>query len=188
MEYSTDGGESWVAYDSTNIPTFAGDQKVLVRFAADEATGTPASEAASLTFTKNVPAAVSASVIKIVNADNPSDEDAPDVITLIADGNIETTNWKTSNLMAGDSIEITIGDETLTYVLQQGDIEKLTGTEDIMITVGTTTDGVTYSNDASNATAQSFDLALTDTSSVVVKLIDQKGNEVNVPDVIVTTD
>lgn len=57
-----------------------------------------------------------------------------------------------------------------------------------MMTVGTTTDGVTYSNDASNTTAQSFDVALTDTSSVVVKLIDQKGNEVDVPDVTVTTD
>ncbi|MBB6282041.1 hypothetical protein [Geobacillus subterraneus] len=56
------------------------------------------------------------------------------------------------------------------------------------MTVGTTTDGVTYSNDASNTTAQSFDVALTDTSSVVVKLIDQKGNEVDVPDVTVTTD
>ncbi|RAK19861.1 S-layer family protein [Anoxybacillus vitaminiphilus] len=58
MEYSTNGGQSWTAYDPTNEPTFEGDQTVLVRVAADPTAGTPAGETTELTFTANIPTQV----------------------------------------------------------------------------------------------------------------------------------
>ncbi|MGG4451635.1 DUF4073 domain-containing protein [Brevibacillus porteri] len=49
MEYSTNGGTTWTAYDAANAPTFAGDVTVQVRVKADGAT--PAGEEKTVTFT-----------------------------------------------------------------------------------------------------------------------------------------
>ncbi|MDQ7093932.1 DUF4073 domain-containing protein [Desulfosporosinus sp. PR] len=51
MEYSTDNGSTYTAYDVATPPTFTGDQTVLVRVAANSTTGAPASADTTLTFT-----------------------------------------------------------------------------------------------------------------------------------------
>ncbi len=56
MEYSTDGGASYTAYDPSNPPTFAGDVTVKVRVAANAVTGATAGADTTLTFTTNPPA------------------------------------------------------------------------------------------------------------------------------------
>ncbi|WP_158560732.1 DUF4073 domain-containing protein [Paenibacillus contaminans] len=56
MEFQIDGG-SYVKYDGTNAPDLSGNRTVLVRVAADAATGTPAGASTTLTFTANPPAA-----------------------------------------------------------------------------------------------------------------------------------
>ncbi|MFF2889280.1 DUF4073 domain-containing protein, partial [Paenibacillus sp. NPDC057967] len=61
MEFQVDGG-SYVKYDGTNAPNLAGNHTVLVRVAADTATGTPAGAATTLTFTTNPPAPAEPSV------------------------------------------------------------------------------------------------------------------------------
>ncbi|NGQ95605.1 DUF4073 domain-containing protein, partial [Brevibacillus sp. SYP-B805] len=55
MEYSTDGGQTWVAYDEQNVPTFEGNVTVQVRVAATQ--DTPAGEVTTVDFTANAPAA-----------------------------------------------------------------------------------------------------------------------------------
>ncbi|WP_342352581.1 S-layer homology domain-containing protein, partial [Paenibacillus castaneae] len=61
MEFKVDGG-SYVKYDGTNAPNLAGSHTVLVRVAADDATGTPAGAEMTLTFTPNPPAPAAPSV------------------------------------------------------------------------------------------------------------------------------
>lgn len=51
MEYSTDGGDTWTAYDPENPPVFEGEQTVQVRVAADG--DTPAGEVTTVSFTPN---------------------------------------------------------------------------------------------------------------------------------------
>lgn len=51
MEYSVDGGLSYTAYRTAQIPTFSGNQTVLVRFAANETNAAGLTK--SLTFTAN---------------------------------------------------------------------------------------------------------------------------------------
>ena len=52
MEYSTNGGTTWTAYDSANPPTFTGNQTVQVRIKASGSN--PAGPATTLTFTVNL--------------------------------------------------------------------------------------------------------------------------------------
>ncbi|WP_139991840.1 S-layer homology domain-containing protein [Paenibacillus paridis] len=56
MEFNVDGG-SYVKYDGTNAPNLTGTRTVLVRIAADAATGTPAGAETILTFVPNPPSA-----------------------------------------------------------------------------------------------------------------------------------
>lgn len=51
MEYSTDGGATWTAYDSANPPTFPGIQTVSVRYKETDAFY--ASDPVDVSFTKN---------------------------------------------------------------------------------------------------------------------------------------
>ncbi|TWH57208.1 putative cell wall-binding protein [Desulfitobacterium sp. LBE] len=52
MEYSTNGGTTWTAYDSANPPIFTGNQTVQVRIKASGSN--PAGPATTLTFTVNL--------------------------------------------------------------------------------------------------------------------------------------
>jgi hypothetical protein len=56
MEYSTDGGKTYIRYNPANPPTFDGDVTVKVRVAANDTTGAPAGADTTLTFTTNPPA------------------------------------------------------------------------------------------------------------------------------------
>lgn len=55
MEYSTDGGKTYIPYDPSNPPKFPGNVTVKVRVAANEATGAPAGADKTLIFTDNTP-------------------------------------------------------------------------------------------------------------------------------------
>lgn len=55
LEYSTDDGETWTAYDKANPQTFDGAQTVQVRIAEDPVTGAPAGLAKTIWFTPNPP-------------------------------------------------------------------------------------------------------------------------------------
>ncbi|MEK3701594.1 DUF4073 domain-containing protein [Paenibacillus sp. FSL R10-2199] len=51
MEYSSDGGLNWTAYDPVNPPVFYGAVTVLVRIAGDSVNYIPAGFITTLTFT-----------------------------------------------------------------------------------------------------------------------------------------
>ncbi|WP_081971968.1 DUF4073 domain-containing protein [Paenibacillus borealis] len=53
MEYSTDGGLNWTAYDPGNPPVFYGAVTVLVRIAGDSVNYIPAGFITTLTFTQD---------------------------------------------------------------------------------------------------------------------------------------
>ncbi len=57
MEYSTNSGMTWKAYDESNPPTFGGTQTVQVRVAEDTSTGTPTGAVTTLYFTPEPPTA-----------------------------------------------------------------------------------------------------------------------------------
>lgn len=52
MEYSIDGGTTWVSYDTNNEPNFIGDQTVLVRVSVIE--GDPTGDVTTLNFTNDL--------------------------------------------------------------------------------------------------------------------------------------
>ncbi|SPF54051.1 exported hypothetical protein [Candidatus Desulfosporosinus infrequens] len=69
MEYSTNAGTNYTAYNATTAPTFAGNQTVLVRVVADATLGTPAGAVTTLSFTTN-PGAPAAPAVNASDANN----------------------------------------------------------------------------------------------------------------------
>jgi len=70
LEYSTDDGETWTAYNKENPQTFDGAQTVLVRIAEDPLTGAPAGLAKTIWFTPNPPPPAAPSHITANDTEN----------------------------------------------------------------------------------------------------------------------
>jgi len=89
MEYSLDNGETWTPYDESAAPDLSGDKTVLVRVAATETV--PASEAVTLTFTKNYAkltsvTATNATTITVVFETAPETAPTADDFKILIDG------------------------------------------------------------------------------------------------------
>lgn len=104
MEYSVDGGISWLSYNTTNEPTFTGNQLVQVRV---KAVGiNPAGSSKTITFTANqIPTQPP------TNTNNPATTDTTKATTVTRQVDVNGANSTTSSTVAKVDIVREVKDE-----------------------------------------------------------------------------
>ena len=110
MEYSTDSGDNWTSYDSTNSPIFTGNVTVQIRVKAD--VNMPAGEITELTFSANP---IVQTLLNKVNTAKAT-EDISAMINALSDPELDL-NPELDFGSSGDDIQETIA-EMVMYMIE----------------------------------------------------------------------